>query len=302
MNEIDCPLCLQSGRMTPNTGTVTIECRICGEYGITNSLYAVFDQTAPKERKRRPYLSAATRQSADQGQRLVLTTDNVTQHEQLHKTTPVSQKLDKLLDFIGKKCGRPGEFLNISLPLDYPIADCAGANELEVYVEHLKSEGLLQIKSHGGNAYSPTIEGWRRLEPSLGRGGEPDRCFVAMWFDDALDENYNLGFYKAISECGFKPHRVKEHPTNGAIIDQILAGIHRAHFTVADFTGGRRSVYYEAGFARGLGREVINCCREDWVAELAFDTQHLGHVVWRDSEDLCIKLKNCIEAVILPKR
>lgn len=156
--------------------------------------------------------------------------------------------------------------------------------------------------SPNGWAYGLSIERWQVIEPTLTPGGEPDRCFVAMWFDASLDETYSSGFVRAIEACGFKPYRVKEDPTNKAITDRILSEIRRAHFVVADFTGQRQSVYYEAGFAHGLGREVIGCCKEGHTKDLAFDTRHLGHIVWKDAGDLQTKLADSIRANIIPKR
>ena len=86
---------------------------------------------------------------------------------------------------------------------------------------------------------------------------------------------------------------------NKGISDRILAEIRLAEFVVADFTGQRQSVYFEAGFARGLGREVIWCCRKDQVDDLHFDTKHLGHVVWETQEDLRQKLADSIRANII---
>ena len=91
----------------------------------------------------------------------------------------------------------------------------------------------------------------------------------------------------------------KEH--NNQITDEIMAGIRGAEFMVAYFTGHRAGVYYEAGFARGLGREVIYCCREDAFKERHFDTSVINHVVWTDPADLRKKLADRIRATILPK-
>ena len=67
--------------------------------------------------------------------------------------------------------------------------------------------------------------------------------------------------------------------------DEIIAEIRRSRFLVADFThgedGARGGVYYEAGFANGLGIKVIHTCREDAVRTLHFDTSHINHIVWR---------------------
>jgi nucleoside 2-deoxyribosyltransferase len=91
----------------------------------------------------------------------------------------------------------------------------------------------------------------------------------------------------------------KEH--NNQITDEIMAGIRRAEFVVADFTNHRAGVYYEAGFARGPGREVIYCCKEDSFRERHFDTSVINHVVWTDAADLRKKLADRIRATIIDK-
>lgn len=80
-----------------------------------------------------------------------------------------------------------------------------------------------------------------------------------------------------------------------------MAGIRDAEFTVADFTGNRGGVYYEAGFARGLGRPVIYCCQESEMEKVHFDTKIISHVTWKDSAELRKKLADRINATILPK-
>jgi nucleoside 2-deoxyribosyltransferase len=95
---------------------------------------------------------------------------------------------------------------------------------------------------------------------------------------------------------------MKEVATNEGITDRILSEIRLAQFVVADFTGQRRGVYFEAGFARGLGRDVIWTCRRSALSKVHFDTKHLGHVVWDTAEDLRTKLTESIRANIIPKR
>ncbi len=92
----------------------------------------------------------------------------------------------------------------------------------------------------------------------------------------------------------------KEHINK--IDDEIIAGIKQSRFLVADFThgedGARGGVYYEAGFAHGLGLPVIFTCQKDSVDKLHFDTNHYNHIVWTTPEELREKLKNRILAVI----
>ena len=90
-----------------------------------------------------------------------------------------------------------------------------------------------------------------------------------------MQETYDAEIAPGIRDAGYAPFRVDDPPTNKGISDTILAQIRAAEFVVADFTGQRQSVYFEAGFARGLGREVIWCCRDDELKNLHFDIKHL---------------------------
>jgi hypothetical protein len=246
-----------------------------------------------------PYLSAATRQATDEKKDLgTITCDNWRQIATPHQERTVSAKIAMILEFYAKKCAVPGRGFSIAPAHDYPLFDCVDEAEYNQYLRYLVDRKLLE---QNGNALHPTIEGFQEVEPRVRAGGEPDRCFVAMWFDDDLDQAWERGIEPAVRDCGFKPYRQKEDLTNKAVIDRIFAEIRRSHFVVADFTGHRPSVYYEVGFASGLGREVISCCRNGEQDKLAFDTRHLGHIVWKDAGDLRDKLTNSIRANIIPR-
>lgn len=70
-------------------------------------------------------------------------------------------------------------------------------------------------------------------------------------------------------------------------------------FVLADFTGHRGGVYYEAGFAQGLGLDVIWTCRSDHVEELHFDIRQYNCITWdqTDLNNFRQKIRNRIEAV-----
>jgi hypothetical protein len=48
---------------------------------------------------------------------------------------------------------------------------------------------------------------------------------------------------------------------------------------MADFTGQRGGIYFEAGFAQGLGKQVIWLCREDEVWKVHFETSQCNHII-----------------------
>jgi hypothetical protein len=126
-----------------------------------------------------------------------------------------------------------------------------------------------------------------------------------MWFADEMREAYSQGFAPALSACGYEPpFRVDddEHQAHAdqadfkpKIDDRILAEIRRARFVVADATGARPSVYYEAGFADGLSTPVIWTCRADRPLDMSFDTRQNEHILWSDVEDLKKRLVAKIE-------
>jgi nucleoside 2-deoxyribosyltransferase len=62
--------------------------------------------------------------------------------------------------------------------------------------------------------------------------------------------------------------RTKEHANK--IDGEIIAEINRLTFMIADFTGHRGGVYFEAGIAMGLNVPVIWTCRKDDIANLHF--------------------------------
>jgi hypothetical protein len=312
--DIECPMCGLPVRVyTPqpdlngNTARVdpgyrTWTCKRCGEYRVSIALG--WPPIISEELK--PLLSAAARQGAESGVPILLDKANLEEIAAPHRSVTISQRVEKTLHFVAARCKRPGEQVQIDFEMDYPVSDCLTGDELRACIEFLSEEQLLNEYEpqhlHDVMTYAPTMGGWQAVEPTLPTEGEPDRCFVAMWFNDEMDPVYKSGFAKAIEECGFKPYLDKEYPTNKSIMDRILSEIRRARFVVADFTGHRQSVYYEAGFARGIGREVIGCCREDEIQNLTFDTRHLGHVVWKDAADLRQKLADSIRANIIPKR
>ena len=140
---------------------------------------------------------------------------------------------------------------------------------------------------------------------------DTSRAFVAMWFggNDGerrdMDAVYDKAIAPAIRDAGYDPVRVDREEHLGKIDDEIIAQIRRARFVVADFTAAapkepRGGVYYEAGFAYGLGREVVYTCRADFVGALHFDTRQFNHIVWNADQlpDFRKALRNRIERAI----
>lgn len=141
------------------------------------------------------------------------------------------------------------------------------------------------------------------VEEHLGAQDHQKQAFVAMWFAPFMEEVYDLAFAPAIEAAGYEPVRIDRKEFLGKVDDEILAEIRKSKFVVADFTtdkeaGVRGGVYYEAGFAQGLGLPAIHTCRSGLCEVLHFDTSHINHLFWENTEDLRGRLQNRIEAIV----
>ena len=186
-----------------------------------------------------------------------------------------------------------------------PITD-----ELEwLIAAAMKSGWLEQHELHAENSRL-TPEGVRRLEELETKAVNSEQAFVAMWFNESVDTAYEKGIEPATRDSGYRPLRIDKKEHNNKIDDEIIAEIRRSRFIVCDFTCGlighdgkhtaipRGGVYYEAGFAQGLGIPVIWTCRADHIEHVHFDTRQFNHITWNTPEELCEKLRNRIGAVI----
>lgn len=123
-------------------------------------------------------------------------------------------------------------------------------------------------------------------------------CFVAMWFDMSMEEIYQCGIYKPLKEIGFNPIRIDKIEHNDRIDHKIFDLIRRSRFVVADFTGNRAGVYYESGFAAGLGLPVIHTCRRDSFEKRHFDIQTINTIIYDNVEALAVNLRRRVMETI----
>lgn len=186
--------------------------------------------------------------------------------------------------------------------------EAASEKEFHAFGDILFDAGILQ--RDGSGILRLAARGHQRLDQLIAGGGDSDQAFVAMWFDESVVAAFTDGIGPAIEDAGYKPVRIDQKQHNNKIDDEILAEIRRSRFVVADFTCrvaqvddketaiARGGVYYEAGFAQGLGIPVIWCVRQDQVDKVHFDTRQFNHVTWSAPDDLRGSLAARISASI----
>lgn len=155
-----------------------------------------------------------------------------------------------------------------------------------------------------------TPKGADRLDATGLGGADTRQAFVAMWFDDSMNEAYLQGIAPAIRDAGYEPLRIDQKEHANKVDDEIIAEIRRSRFIVADFTSAvaqidgrqvaiaRGGVYYEAGFAQGLNIPVIWTVNAACIDFVHFDTRQYSHIVWNEPSDLRTKLYNRIAALL----
>jgi hypothetical protein len=291
-----CALCSNATARATQIGDLAvdeIECPRCGRYRIARSLKDQF--TAMPDRTGLVSVAAHTRQTSARGETVELTSDNWQSLADGHRHTTVDRKLDMVLRHLADRSSRPGFKVPIETD-DWLLFDAKEPTEMPYLVEALTEQGLVQPKE--GFRFIVTPAGWQRLAPSH-PGGEPNTCFVAMAFHPSLDAAYEHGIKPAIEASGLKPIQLSKLQHNQIVDDVMLAAIRRGRLTVADVTLQRHGVYFEAGFALGLGRPVIWACRQDDFANVHFDTRQYNYIVWTDPEDLRARLTVRIQATVI---
>ena len=211
-------------------------------------------------------------------------------------TPSFHEKADKLLLAIEKQteyAGKEVYIKSILLSDGYCVND---EEQTEIYM-YMKTIGYIEFVVSGTFKIAPN--GWARLEEIKELNPDSEQCFVAMWFDDSMKDIYYNTITPAIEDAGYRPHRVDQREHAEKIDDEIIAQIRRSRFIIADFTGHRGGVYYEAGFAQGLGLEVIWTCNIAHENKLHFDIRQYNCIIWNndDLEDFRKRLTFRIESI-----
>lgn len=200
----------------------------------------------------------------------------------------------------------PGEFTKADphASMLAAVSESETKPELDALMRLLENMGLIsdETSTLGRYNFTPTANGWLRIDELVERLPVSSQAFVAMWFHQSMDAAYKNGIEPAIRECGYRAMRIDNHEHINKIDDQIIAEIRRSKFLIADFTCEkekvRGGVYFEAGFAMGLGIPVIRTCSSASINDLHFDTRQYNHIVWDTPETLHELLKARVGAVI----
>lgn len=132
-----------------------------------------------------------------------------------------------------------------------------------------------------------------------------NQIFIAMKFSPETNTYYENAYKPIIQSMNYAVMRIDEKEYTGSIIGEIQSEITDSVALIADLTGNRGGVYYEAGIARGLQlcnhpiKLLLTCKRTFFDGEkVHFDVSGDNILLYDSVDDLKGKLKTRLAAVL----
>lgn len=289
------------------------------------SILSIYSRNHPRQRqKNRKYIGWTL-------QDLHRIVKDYQQLDPIDKMDKVLLELDRLTETVGQR-------LKV-YKADISRFHCKTFPELQALLHFLMEQEYIKVQDPV-NPHAKlwlSAKGFQKLRDLRKVNKQSNICFVAMWFNPGeMGKVYEKAIKPAIEhredeslEPRFKSIRIDNVEHINDINDEIIATIRRSRFMVCDLTGYRGGVYFEAGFAYGLGLPVIYTCRKDWTKEqilrtkskkqvkdlydenmkpirirkegVHFDLAHMNRIEWEEDrlDDFRNTLENRIKAVIV---
>ena len=192
----------------------------------------------------------------------------------------------------------------------FPRYYCKNESQYDFLRSTWREQGY--IVTNADSNWVVTAKGWAHFESLTNmfkKHVKATQVFVAMSFDAAHELIYSDAIEPAIIECGYIPKIIKEVEFNSGVMDAIISEIRNSRFVIADFTGNKNGVYYEAAFASGLNLEVIKgvhkshmdteYLRDNPHHKLHFDVTHLNFIVHESNNEYKNRIVKRIKAMNL---
>lgn len=156
-----------------------------------------------------------------------------------------------------------------------------------------------------------TPTGWARIDELHRTNGDEKHIFVSMAFNDSTKETREA-IRTGIIDAGYLADYIDEKIHNGQIVSEMFRLIRQCKLLVLEISDPNYGAYYEAGYALGLGKEVIICCKKEVFQQEYeiegekkiekylkphFDIAQKQMLIWDDYEDLTHKLNEWIKAI-----
>jgi hypothetical protein len=265
----------------PFTGDwISIDCNTCGSYRVTGTAYASSFPLPDSERYRMCHW--VKQMQLDKRDPPCFDSQSAKLAAASLPTFDPVDKLDILLMSLSKVIGIAGEWHQFDYLREYSLACAANEIELRFYVESLIALERLQLNS-GNRNVRLSAEGWQRIAALRETPLVSKKAFVALRFVKDMLDMFASHIKPAVLAAGYDAEISGAPAHNDKIDAHIMMQIKSSRFVIADVTHENNGVYFEAGYAIGLGRPVIWTCNKLHEDKLHFDTRQYNHILWTDA-------------------
>lgn len=198
------------------------------------------------------------------------------------------------------------------------------AKQAEFILDAMKELGYVEYEVNETNFINVArsyeikilVKGYSKIYDLQKNQSSNKDVFVAMSFHPSANHIRNA-IKKAIDDAKYSSLLMDEIVHNHQIVPEMLRLIKESRFMIMDITQPNFGAYYEAGYAQGLGKEVIiTCSQEVWdkkdfscdkdenckFKEIAtkphFDIAQKQVLKWKDYDDLTKQLAEWIRHII----
>lgn len=216
-----------------------------------------------------------------------------------------NEQVNNLIIWVGNTQKTLSDGVEITLTSLISVIGCYSKRDVLLITKHLAKEGLLSSTetSNPEQRYRLVLSfnGWEKYYELKTTSKNSRLAFMAMQYDnEVLDRIFNTVIIPAIKETGFDIRKLDQEKRAGSIDDKLRVEIRRSKFLISDLSDENRGAYWEAGYAEGLGMEVIYICEKEKFEKLSthFDTNHHLTVKWKDDPESLKKFAEELKATI----
>lgn len=227
-----------------------------------------------------------------------------------------SEKIDSILLYLQSKGQHIGETIYLDKEecdsilfvdrFDYRNGICSKRDSEKIFSQFLYMRRYLEsseyinvvpdFRNDSGNIrFDLTPKAYNRIDDLQKNNTIGNQVLVAMKFGDDT-KPLREAIRQGVSAAGYKAIFIDEVQHNDFITPELLKYIKDSKFVVVDLTHKNNGAYFEEGYAMGLGKPVIQLCKEG--VPLHFDIAQKNTIIWKTEDEIAERLKNRINATI----
>ena len=291
--KINCPICNEKAKIDNLENSLKeIKCPICGYVIIEHDLQSFLELNENEKAILKTYYYRLNLNNNYQDNKLDMALTKSNKNAFIQKIMApknIIEKINYVIKYIADNTKFYGSTVEIEPLNGHRLFFCRDEEELDNILLDIANRGYITKNSVKVSTIKVidhkkpprrivmTSEGLKYAE-TLQNRIDSQQCFVAMWFNNETEQLYE----KIKLAVTGTPNVDKTSPQYGAsyqimkidnkehvnyIPSEIISEIKRSRFMITDLTGYRGGVYYEAGYAEGLGIPVILTCSEDWFED-----------------------------------